>query len=66
MVRVYRTEDNSLLLEETITDENQDMFMTAPGILLLDDLQVCLVKIGGTSEVPSRVLLLPFGEGNGQ
>ncbi len=59
-VRIYGTEDDSLRLEYTITDENEDVFNAAPGILILDDLKLCLVKLGGFSDVPARVELLSF------
>lgn len=59
-VRIYGTEDDRVHLEYTVTDENEDVFNAAPGILILDDLKLCLVKLGGFSDVPARVELLSF------
>ncbi len=59
-VRIYGTEDDSLRLEYTITDKNGDVFGAAPGLVILDDLKLCLVKIGGFSDVPARVVALSF------
>ena len=59
-VRVYGTRDDSLRLEYTVTDENEDAFDAAPGILILDDLKLCVVKTGGFSDVPARVTVLSF------
>lgn len=59
-VRVYGTRDDSLRLEYAVTDENEDVFSSAPGILILDDLKLCLVKVGGFSDVPAYVVVLSF------
>lgn len=59
-VRIYGTKDDSLRLEYTVTDKNEDVFGAAPGLIILDDLKLCLVKIGGFSDVPARVVVLSF------
>ena len=59
-VRVYGTEDDSPRLEYVFTDENGDVFNAAPGILILDGLKLCLVKLGGFSDVPAYVAVLSF------
>ncbi len=60
IVRVYGTQDDRLCLEYTVTDENADIFSAAPGVLILDDLKICILKLGGFSDVPARVLVLPM------
>ncbi len=59
-VRIYGTEDDSLRLEYTITDDDSAVFGGAPDVVLVDDLKLCLVKLGGYADVPARVVVLSF------
>ena len=59
-VRIYGAEDDSLRLEYTITDDDSAVFGGAPNVVLMDDLELCLVKLGGYADVPARVVTLSF------
>lgn len=60
VIRLYKTEDDSLCLEYTIGGENEAHFYRPPSVYTLDDLNLCVVKMGGFSGIPARIVLISF------
>lgn len=58
-LRIYGTADDGKVLEYAFTDDNEDVFNSF-GVVIFDDLKKCVVKLGGYSDVPARVVTLSF------
>lgn len=55
-VRIYRRDTGAMVCTQTIEDTNEAYFYRMPGIYLLDGQGICIVKLGGFNDIPSRVV----------
>ena len=56
-IRVYRRDTGDMVCTQTIEDSNEAYFYRITSIYILDELEVCVVKLGGFSDIPSKVVL---------
>lgn len=61
-ISIYRTEDFSLLYQETIADDREDYFYRIPKIYLFDELKAGIICLGGHNEIPLKTVLIDFGK----
>lgn len=56
-IRVYRRDTGDMICTQTIEDSNEAYFYRIPSIYILDEREVCVVKLGGFNDVPSKVVM---------
>lgn len=61
-ISIYRTEDLSMVYQETITDDNEEYFYRIPRVYLFDELKAGIICLGGHSDIPLKAVLIDFGE----
>lgn len=61
-ISIYRTEDFSLIHQETIEDDNEGYFYRIPKIYLFDQMKAGIICLGGHNEIPLKTVLIDFGK----
>lgn len=56
LIRIYSRETGELVTTQTIEETNGEYFYRAPAIYMLDGLHICIVKLGGFNDIPSKVV----------
>lgn len=56
LIRIYSRETGKLVTTQTIEETGEEYFYRAPAIYALDNLGLCVVKLGGFSDIPSKVI----------
>lgn len=56
-IRLYRQDTGELICIQTIDDTNEEFFYRTPTLYILDSLNICIVKLGGFNNIPSKVVM---------
>jgi WD40 repeat protein len=56
-IRIYHRETGKLACTQTIEDTNEEYFYRVPTICILDSLNLCVIKLGGFHDIPSKVVM---------
>lgn len=63
-ISIYRTEDFSLLYQETISDDEEAYFYRIPKVYLFDELKGGIICLGGHNEIPLKTVVIDFQQEN--
>lgn len=61
-ISIYRTEDFSMIYQETITDDKEEYFYRIPKVYLFDELKAGIVCLGGHNGIPFKTVLIDFSK----
>lgn len=55
-IRIYSQETGKLVTTHVVEETNEEYYYRTPAIYTLDDLGLCIVKLGGFSDIPSKIV----------
>lgn len=61
-INIYRTEDFSMIYQETIADDKEEYFYRLPKVYLFDELKIGIICLGGHNEIPLKTVLIDFNK----
>ena len=56
LIRIYSRETGELVTVQAVKETNEEFFYRTPAIYILSDPELCIVKLGGFSDIPSKVV----------
>ena len=59
-IAVWQTSDFSLLYQEVIQDDREEMFYRSPQVCLFPELRACIVCMGGHNDIPQKTVLVHY------
>ena len=63
LIRIYSRETGELVIAKAVKETNEEFFYRTPAIYILDDSELCIVKLGGFSDIPSKVIAFSLLKG---